>query len=562
MLVLEGNTIFDKGRPVGKLDLAEGQKSDRFCIVESCPGPLTEVATTDADLASCKTLMESEGGVQPKILLTLEGVFQRSDTKNANNRIYPESIWKRVFEGGSKWLHSVDDGDMIGEADHPKDGETLMQRAAGRVTKIWRNEDNPKEILGRFVVFNTARGRDLKAIHDGGGRLGVSSRGNGSVVRLEGKDIVQDDYDLQTWDVVYNPSTSGAYPKEVTEDKAKQGKSVQESIPVKKITGYDPNAKGVKVARNSHAVLETISALHVDNTKPLHETLADIRLAYRRVTDASGPLTEEESRAINLFVQQAYTGTVKIGTGPVSAKITWKSGVLGSSEIRAANLEELRTRITERFGSLAGVVEVEIDRSEEVIEECTKRFSSLLEAQTAKMALLEQRVLDAEEKSKKAVSDKTEISSKLAVAKELIEKFAARVKLAETKNNDLQGTADAAEKLIDAIADEFKEEGLRSVVAAIAATHPEVEGLAEALADVSSLNEAVSVTKREKGRHKTFFEREPIGVREERIQSALRKNLDEQQKIKKLQEYTKKSDSPVLTTTKTVVEALQERGLK
>lgn len=574
MLVLEGQTIFDKGKPVGKLELKEGQKSDVFCIVESCPGPLTEVATSDSDREKYKTLLEGEGSKPAKVLLTLEGVFQRSDTKNANNRIYPESIWKKVLEGDSKHLRAVSDGDMIGEADHPKDGETLMQRAAGRVTKLWRNPENDKEIMGRFSVFDTTRGRDLKAIHEGGGRLGVSSRGNGSVVRVDGKDVVQDDYDLQTWDVVYNPSTPGAYPKEVAEGTKSPGKKVVEAGKATRVNWQDvPHMLTEKVdllertARSPSKILETVASIKIDKNRPLHESMADARIAYRKLTETDGPLTEEESKAISMFVHRAYAGVVKVGSGPVTAKITWKGGALsesfGVAEIRAKTLEELRERMAERVGGLSGVVEVEIDRSEEVIEECTQRFSSLLEAQTSKAALLEQKVLEAEERVKRANADKTEISSKLLAAKDLITKFAARVKLAETKNEDLESTFKAAEALIEGIADEFKEEGIRSAVAAIAATHPEVEGLPDILAGASSLSEAVVLTNKEKSRHKSYFEREPLGIRSQKVEDALQKNaIEEKRKLMENAEDRKKSDSPDLTTTKTVVEALQERGLK
>ncbi|MCI0528698.1 MAG: hypothetical protein L0Y56_14770, partial [Nitrospira sp.] len=114
--ILEGTSLYQDGERVGNLDLKEGQKAGPFVIIESASGLLKEVSPTVAE--SNMTL--SEGKSSPGPLLTLEGLFQLADTKNANNRIYPESIWKRVFEDGKgDTLQSVERGEMLGECDHP-----------------------------------------------------------------------------------------------------------------------------------------------------------------------------------------------------------------------------------------------------------------------------------------------------------------------------------------------------------------------------------------------------------------------------------------------------------
>jgi hypothetical protein len=208
--ILEGKNIYEDGELKGPFSLHEGERAGPFIILESVGG-VSVVEPTKEELQET-----SIGRDKGKHLMTLEGRFQMSDTPNANNRIYPNSIWEKVF-GNKDILTSVDRGEMLGEADHPRDGETRLGRVAGKVSKLWRNPENLKEVMGRFVVFDNEAGRNLKAIHDGGGRLGVSSRGQGSVVRVNGKDVVQEDYKLQTWDVVHGPSTPGAYPEEVTE---------------------------------------------------------------------------------------------------------------------------------------------------------------------------------------------------------------------------------------------------------------------------------------------------------------------------------------------------------
>jgi hypothetical protein len=462
---------------------------------------------------------------------------------------------------------------MLGEADHPKDGETLLNRAAGKVTKLWRGENNHKELMGRMVIFDTTAGRNLKAIHDGGGRLGVSSRGNGSVVRIDGTDVVQSDYDLQTWDAVYSPSTPGAYPKEVEESTQQTRKPAVRSEAIQQ-QSRDINPPVIETVdkeltrrpRSISEITETISMLPIEKGKPLGEAMASVRERYRKLAGVDGPLTEEESKAISIFVQHTHAGKIQAGTGPLVARITFKGGALGesvgSAEIRGATLEDLKKLVENRIGSLGGAVEVEYDRSEEIYEECARRFSSLLEAQTSKVSELTIKLAEAADATTRAKGKVTELSTKLAAATHVIEKFAARTRVAESQSQEQGATVGAAERLIEAMAQEFREEGLRAAVAAIAATHPEMDELAEELCEATSLSEAVSIAKRLRERRCGIMEREPIGIREIRVVAALRENKKAEEKLLKETQDTKKSESPVLSATKSVVEALQERGLK
>jgi hypothetical protein len=224
MRILEGRRLYEKGKAVGEFTLKEGQLSEKMVIIESGFTDLHEVALNDEE----KALLQEKSSDGKGYLLVLEGIFQRDGVPNANNRIYPSKIWDKALSDPILQKR-IANGEMLGECDHPKDGETLLSRVAGMVTKVYRNPDNLKEIMGRMVVFNTASGRNILAIHEGGGRIGVSSRGAGSVVRQDGVDIVQDDYELETWDIVHNPSTSGAYPTVTKESKAVNVVPVTES---------------------------------------------------------------------------------------------------------------------------------------------------------------------------------------------------------------------------------------------------------------------------------------------------------------------------------------------
>jgi len=542
MLVLEGQTLYEKGKKVGPLNLTEGQQSERFVIMESAPGPLIEVDLTEAEAARLGTLNEAAG---KKVLLTLEGVFQRADTKNANGRIYPDSIWKKVLDNGEKWKKAVKEGDMLGEADHPKDGDTLLSRVACMVTDLRRDENDSKTILGRIAVFDTAAGRNLKAIHEGGGRLGVSSRGQGSVVRMDGSDVVQEDFDLQTWDIVYNPSTPGAYPSEVMENLKRAQKLQVERSLTEQVTKVSKNRPS-----SWTSVLESLTAYKVDTSKPVHEALADVRSAYRQGAVTEGPLTDIEREALSFYVNTAYRGNASVGAGHHVATITIGENVI---TVRAKSPEELKVRISEHLPQTP--VAVEIDRSEAIYEECAERFGPLLDAQL-------QKAQTAIEEARKAKAGVTEISAKLSAAKSLIEQFALRTKSAEGEIDEVKSEVNAAEQLIEAMAEEFLAEGLSAAVAAIAATHPDLEDLPVALSRSSSLREAVAVTKRMKEQRNVFMEREPLGIRNARVDEALKLSGSATAEILKNQSNpVEKRETPALSTTKSVVETMQERGL-
>ncbi len=231
--ILEGTQLYEDGRLIGPLELDEGECSEQMVIIEA--GEFTDIREVELseNEQSYNSLQESKGKAGKGILLAMEGRFQMSDTKNANKRVYPDSIWERTLKSDSKYMSRCRENKMLGECDHPKDGATLLNRVSHMVTEMRRASNNPKEILGRLVVFDTEKGRILKAIHEGGGRLGVSSRGKGSVVKQDGYFIVQGDFDLDTFDVVHNPSTPGAYPT-VTESTDDQQVNHQENTDMSK----------------------------------------------------------------------------------------------------------------------------------------------------------------------------------------------------------------------------------------------------------------------------------------------------------------------------------------
>lgn len=146
--------------------------------------------------------------------MIFRGQFALADVKTANNRVYGRSLWEREIQ---KLQQPIKENKVYGEVDHPADGRTKLSRAAIRILSLELQEDG--QITGSALVMDTASGKDLKAIVDSGGAVGVSSRGYGSVVSQDGVEMVQDDYTLDTFDMVCDPAQMTAYPEVSTESK-------------------------------------------------------------------------------------------------------------------------------------------------------------------------------------------------------------------------------------------------------------------------------------------------------------------------------------------------------
>lgn len=137
------------------------------------------------------------------------GKFAQSDLPTANKRIYPRSLWEREI---NKLKNKIAEGKVFGELDHPEDGKTKLQRSAILIQSL--SLDKQGQVIGSFKVLNTSMGRELKAIVEGGGAVGVSSRGYGSVrMNEDGHAVVQDDFTLLTFDPVADPAEETAYPE-------------------------------------------------------------------------------------------------------------------------------------------------------------------------------------------------------------------------------------------------------------------------------------------------------------------------------------------------------------
>jgi len=144
---------------------------------------------------------------------TAKGEFARVDHPTGNKRIYP----RKIYEGEIKRLESDLKGKKVyGELDHPQDGKTKLTRVSHLVTSLTIDGDR---VIGEADILDTKNGKELKAIINAGAKIGISSRGFGSVKESkEGNLVVQEDFKLMTFDFVASPADETAYPKYNKED--------------------------------------------------------------------------------------------------------------------------------------------------------------------------------------------------------------------------------------------------------------------------------------------------------------------------------------------------------
>ena len=153
--------------------------------------------------------------------LIVKGVLQRAESKNQNGRVYPREI---LLKEVAKYLENqVTERRALGELDHPESSVVNLNNASHNIVEMhWDGDD----LMGTVEVLSTPAGNILKELFKSGIKLGISSRGLGSVEPIqedeqgEGEEDtveVQPDFELIAFDFVSNPSTHGAFMRPVNE---------------------------------------------------------------------------------------------------------------------------------------------------------------------------------------------------------------------------------------------------------------------------------------------------------------------------------------------------------
>ena len=145
----------------------------------------------------------------------IRGIFMQADIKNRNGRIYPMEVLDEEVKKYNK--NFIQQNRAFGELGHP-DGPTVnLERVSHMITSL---KPDGKNFIGEAKIMDTPMGKIVKNLMDEGAKLGVSSRGMGSLRQKGGANVVSDDFYLATAaDIVADPSAPNAFVEGIMEGK-------------------------------------------------------------------------------------------------------------------------------------------------------------------------------------------------------------------------------------------------------------------------------------------------------------------------------------------------------
>ena len=165
------------------------------------------------EIENVEVIVEERGG---KKSMFIEGIFLQGDLKNRNGRMYPmDTLRKEVQRYNESFISG---GRALGELGHPEGPTVNLDRVSHKITSLRENGTN---FIGKAKILDTPMGRIAKNLIDEGVKLGVSSRGHGTLTtNREGVKIVSDDFHLATAaDIVADPSAPDAFVQGIMEGK-------------------------------------------------------------------------------------------------------------------------------------------------------------------------------------------------------------------------------------------------------------------------------------------------------------------------------------------------------
>lgn len=363
-------------------------------------------------------LLEAEAVGGDKKFLHFIAEIQRADVKNQNGRVYPRSIVEREV---ALFQKKINERRSVGEADHPEKAPSIS-RSGVLWEKVWIESDG--RVMGQAKVVETAVGKDLKALLEAGVRVGVSSRSKGSVRLGEWKgeqaEVVQDDLEMVTFDVVSDPSVATAVSdrtfveqrmeksvmhediKDLASFKAKypalHDKLVQEAVAAASAK-FEPTLNAI-VERKTGEIRKQVMAEMAEKGHNLSESdlgrmgRADsvVKTLVTLLTEAEfvkdGVPTDEETKS-KMDALTAEVAAVKTENAKLSAALAEATEIIESGEAK----KEIDAAITEavkpvndpaQAQALKETLSDAIRTKEDIknIPDVTKRFTTLVESLT------------------------------------------------------------------------------------------------------------------------------------------------------------------------------------
>ena len=162
---------------------------------------------TDQNL---ECIVEAKGDGSKKY--AIEGVFMQAEQKNRNGRVYPRAVMESAV--GKYIDEQVSKGRAVGELNHPEGPTVNLDKVSHKIENLqWKGND----VVGKATILNTPMGKIVEGLLDGGVRVGVSTRGMGSLQRSGGAMTVGPDFMLNAVDIVQDPSAPNAFVNGVME---------------------------------------------------------------------------------------------------------------------------------------------------------------------------------------------------------------------------------------------------------------------------------------------------------------------------------------------------------
>jgi hypothetical protein len=302
------------------------------------------------------------------VLMTLEGVFQRADTQNANKRVYPRSLWQQVMTD-TDVSERLQSRRMLGELDHPAGGSTSLNRVSHVITSHTLAEDGT--VKGEMDILDTPAGQIAATLFEAGVQLGISSRGDGSVEKKGEVDEVQNDYRLETYDLVLKPSTPGAYPQIIEAEQDKQNVLIASAV-----EGLVKSTDEIGVLLECHKIISVLEGCE-SRVEPI------LALIRQKLGDGRGTSHQTELEETNMSTGNPAPTAAPPGhtLSPEMAAFLKEWVDKGVREAVAAKEAEI-AKLNERIVQLTGESKDQsrkMDAAERLIEEFTRKVKDLSE---------------------------------------------------------------------------------------------------------------------------------------------------------------------------------------
>jgi len=392
--------------------------------------------------------LDEKAKKNPNILMKVGGMFQAEDAKNKNGRIYPSETWDAVF-GDDEWREQLENRGVLGEVDHPKDGGAL-RRTSHVITHLERKNVNGKKLVyGEAEILNTPDGQVAATLFGANCRVGISSRGEGSVEHdnKAEADMVKTDFRPEAFDFVTKPSTivdglGGAYPKPLTESEIKQNNEtvvtalteLVEQTSDKKVllSCFRTLEGGYKASEQGKKLLEKLEEKLTEETKTDPEPSAVPSVENKDPKPSQEP--KEEDPMESKITKEAMDELHQMARDLAAKEI---ADNLSKHQEEKGKLQQQITDITARLED----TQKKLDAAERIIEEFQSKIKEM------------------EENAPKATEEDTQ--KRLEAAKKLIDTMLKQME--ELK--DAKEYGDAAEKVAQALIDKGETDKVERYVA-------------------------------------------------------------------------------------------------